>query len=311
MRVTASTFPDSLLTQLNRLAVRQSRLQQQAATGQRMTFPDDDPVAMRRVIDMQGEASSVGQYLRNIARHKEVANATFASIKSLKTVVDRASEIATLADDLKSPEELRVYATEVNELIKQAAQVVNVQNRGDYLFSGTLLDKKPFVLTENSDGTVTSVAYQGNSDLSESEIGHSVALTSQTLGANTTGSGYRGLVTDSRTGADLFNHLIALRDRLSAGDTAAIATDSMEELGRDADTILFHIGTNGAVQTRLETGESIMTKRSQNLEALVSKETDADLAQTLVRLNEVQTAYQAALQSGGSIMNRSLLDYIR
>jgi flagellar hook-associated protein 3 FlgL len=311
MRVTASTFPNSLLTQLNRLATRQSRLQQQAATGQRMTFPDDDPVAMRRVIDMQGEASSVDQYIRNIARHKEVANATYASIKSLKTVVDRASEIATLADDLKSPEELQVYATEVNELIKQAAQVVNVQNRGDYLFSGTLLDKKPFVVAQDANGSVTGVSYQGNEELSESEIGHGVSLTSQTLGANDTGSGYRGLVADSRTGADLFNHLIALRDRLAAGDTDAVSASSLSELELDADTIVFHIGTNGAVQTRLETGESIMTKRAQNLEALVSKETDADLAQTLVRLNEVQTAYQAALQSGGSILNRSLLDYLR
>ncbi|MCC6233777.1 MAG: flagellin, partial [Verrucomicrobiales bacterium] len=106
MRVTASTFPDSLLGQLNRLAVRQTRLQQQAATGQRLTMPDDDPVAMRRVLDMQGEASRVGQYIRNIDRQRELADASFSAVKSIKTIVDRASEIATLADDLKSPEEL-------------------------------------------------------------------------------------------------------------------------------------------------------------------------------------------------------------
>jgi flagellin-like hook-associated protein FlgL len=71
------------------------------------------------------------------------------------------------------------------------------------------------------------------------------------------------------------------------------------------------MGTNGAVQARLETTASIHNSRSQSLETLTSREADADFAQTLVRLNEVQTAYQAALQSGGSILNRSLLDFLR
>ena len=44
---------------------------------------------------------------------------------------------------------------------------------------------------------------------------------------------------------------------------------------------------------------------------LVLTKADADLANTLVRLNQTQTAYQAALQSGGKILSTSLLDYLR
>ncbi len=311
MRVTASTFPDSLLGQLNRLAVRQTRLQQQAATGQRITTPDDDPVAMRRVLDMQGEASRVGQYVRNIDRQRELASASYAAVKSLQTVVDRASEITTLADDLKSPAELNVYATEINELIKQAVQVLNGQNRGDYLFGGTKVDAPPFTLTKDGDGNVTGVTYAGNTDVSESEITAGVTVGVQVVGANTTGTGPRGLVQDSRSGADLFQHLLELRDRLTAGDTAAIAASSRAAFEADSDTVIYHVGTNGAVQSRLDTAQAILRQRSQNLESLVSNEADADLAQTMVRLTEVQTAYQAALQTGGSILNRSLLDYLR
>lgn len=311
MRVTASTFPDSLLAQLNRLAVRQTRLQTQAATGQRLTLPEDDPVAMRRVLDMQAEASSVGQYQRNIDRHKELAGASYASIKALKTVVDRASEIATLADDLKSPEELETYATEVNQLIQQAAQVMNAQNRGDYLFGGTRVGVAPYEVTRDADGQVTAVSYQGNAEVPESEIAPGITLSTYTVGTNTTGSGPRGLVSDSRTGADLFQHLITLRDNLRAGDTAAVAATDRANLEKDAEAVVFQVGTNGAIQSRLETAEALLAQRSGNLESLVSKEADADLAQTLVRLNEVQTAYQAALQSGGTILNRSLLDYLR
>ncbi|MCC6235876.1 MAG: hypothetical protein IT580_24785, partial [Verrucomicrobiales bacterium] len=246
-----------------------------------------------------------------IDRQRELADASFSAVKSIKTIVDRASEIATLADDLKSPEELDVYATEVNELVRQAAQILNVQNRGDYLFGGTELDASPFALTEDADGKVTGVTYRGNTEVAESEITAGVTVAVQSVGANTTGSGPRGLVQDSRTGADLFGHLLALRDQLAAGDTAGIAATSRTALEADADTVIYHVGTNGAVQARLDTGQSILRQRSQNLESLVSKEADADLAQTLVRLNEVQTAYQAALQTGGTILNRSLLDYLR
>ena len=311
MRVTASTFPDSLLSQLNRLAIRQARLQQQAASGQRLTRPEDDPVAMRRVLDMQAEAGSIAQYQRNVDRHKELAGASYASIKALKTVVDRASEIVTLADDLKSPEELQTYATEINQLIQQAAQVMNAQNRGDYLFGGTRVGVEPFAVTHDTDGQVTAVTYQGNAETPESEIAPGITVSSHTVGVNTSGSGPRGLVADSRSGADLFAHLISLRDNLRAGNTAAVASVDRENLEKDAEAVIYQVGTNGAVQTRLETATALLKQRAANLESLVSKEADADLADTLVRLNEVQTAYQAALQSGGTILNRSLMDYLR
>lgn len=311
MRVTANTFSNSLVEQLNRLSIRQNRLQQQAATGQLLTLPDDNPVAMRRVMDMQGEAGLVQQHLRNVSRDQELATASFASIKSLKRVADRAGEIATLADGLKSAGELRALASEVDQLLQESVQLANAQNRGDYLFSGTRVDQPPFVLTLDAEGMVTGVTYQGNASVPEHEIAPGVTLSVQAPGANTSGSGGRGLVTDSRTGADLFAHLITLRDQLRSGDTTSIQATTRSQLEADADNLIHHLGTNGALQARLETSKAVLTQRGQMLEALVSKEADADLAETLVRLTEVQTAYQAALQSGGSILNKSLMDYIR
>ena len=59
MRVTSSTYSNALIDHLNTLGLRQSRLQTQVSTGQRIQSPADDPVAMRRVMDMQAEAGSV------------------------------------------------------------------------------------------------------------------------------------------------------------------------------------------------------------------------------------------------------------
>lgn len=311
MRVTANTFPNSLLNQLTSLSQRQNKLQNQAATGQLVQLPEDDPVAMRRVLDMQAEAKSVGQYQRNIDRHQELAAASFNSIKALKNVSNRVREISISADGLKSQDELNLYAKEVTELIKTAVQAANTKNRGDYIFSGTLSNQAPFELTEDANGNVVSVVYNGNTTLAESEIASGITLSAQNIGENTSGSGPRGLITDNRVGADFFNHLISLQNNLLAGDVDAIESTDRGNLGNDEDNFLYHLGTNGAIQSRLEATDNISTNRTDTLETLVSNEVDADLAQTLVRLNQTQTAYQAALQSAGKILGSSLLDYLR
>jgi flagellar hook-associated protein 3 FlgL len=311
MRVTANTFPNSLLLQLTSLSQRQNKLQNQAATGQRVQLPEDDPVAMRRVLDLQAEGKTVGQYQRNISRLQELATASFSSMRALKSVSDRAREISISADGLKSQDELNIYANEVTQLIKQAVQTVNAKNRGDYLFSGTLSNQAAYVLTTDASGNVTSVTYQGNATLAESEIASGITLSAQTIGENNSGTGPRGLITDNRVGADFFNHLISLQNNLLSGNVAAIEATDRANLAQDEDNFLFHLGTNGAIQSRLETTHAIADRRTDTIESLVSKESDADLAETLVRLNQTQTAYQAALQSAGKILGSSLLDYLR
>ncbi len=310
MRVSANSFSDTLITQLGNLAVRQTRLQSQAATGQRVRLPEDDPVSLRRVLDLNSEFRSTGQYSRNIARQLELAQTSFNGIKGVKKLSDRAGEIATQVDDLKSPEELQFYAKEVAEMIKQAVHVMNATNRGDAVFGGTIADRPPFVMTLDANNNVTSVAYQGNISLSETEISEGVTITTQTLGENTTGAGPRGLVTDSRSGADLFNHLISLQNNLLAGNIAGV-TANRTELANDESNILYHISSNGAIQARLEATEAMTRERGISIETQVSKEVDADLSQTLVKLSQTQTAYEAALQSGARAMNLSLMDYLR
>ena len=67
----------------------------------------------------------------------------------------------------------------------------------------------------------------------------------------------------------------------------------------------------GAKQTRLEADRSQNEARFVELERLTAAETDVDVASTVVKLTQAQTAYQAALESGSKILQLSLLDYIR
>ena len=310
MRVTASSFPNVLSAQFQRLSVEQARLQTQAATGQRFTFASEDPRAMRKVLDLQAEMKRLRQFDQNISTLKDTLDASFAAMKGVKKISDRAGEIATLSDGLRTDEELGTYGTEVDQLLERAIQLANTKQQTSFLFGGTANNEAPYSVTRDANGRITEVTYEGNADVPEIEIADGISLAVAVPGENTTDGGVRGLFTDSRSGADFFDHLINLRDHLLAGDSASVRSTDMAALAADEDNILFHYGNTGAVETRLEVAATLAQGRARSLEGLVSQESDADLAETMVALSEIQNAYTAALKTGGTILGQSLLDYI-
>lgn len=311
MRITSSSTSDQLLFSLNRLGSRQAALQAEASTGQRVRSASDDPTAMRDILDLENQSKTQGQYRANLGVHQQNAAATFDVIRSLQTVSNRAQEIALLADGLKSPEEMQSYAAEVGQLLDRAVQLANTRQGDQYLLAGTVAAQQPFVAVKNDQGQTTEVQYKGNENANSSEIGEGVLVQSQVPGENNSGSGPRGLLADSRGGADLFKHLVALQQNLLAGNTTAIASQSRPDLKHDEDNLLYHTTQNASLQSRLEATDGLLKSKQTALSSQVSKEADADLAQTMINLSQTQTAYQVALQSTAKIMDVSLLDFIR
>ncbi|MBC8094428.1 MAG: flagellar hook-associated protein FlgL [Akkermansiaceae bacterium] len=311
MRVTGNTFSTNFLDQVGRLTSRQQQLQNQAATGQRITALEDDPAAMQRVLGLKTEQQNLAQYRNNIAVLQDRAMTAFNTIKGVKSVSDRAGEITILADGTRAPEELKTYASEITQLIKQAVQTMNTRQGDQYLFSGTASGSTPFTLATDADGNVTSVTYTGNTSITNAEIASGTNIAIDVPGENNSGTGPRGIITDSRTGADFFNHLISLQNNLLAADTAAISTNDRPAIALDEENLIYHLSANGVMQSRLESAKTAASNRSDSLEQMISHDADADLTATLVSLSQTQTAYQAALQSGASLMKLSLMDYLR
>jgi flagellar hook-associated protein 3 FlgL len=312
MRIAFNTFPDSVKSQLATLSAQQSRLQNQVATGKRISQLDDDPAAMRQVLDLQTQDSQIAQYRKNIATLQTQATSSYNAMSGLQTISARAGELATLADGTRSPQELSAYATEVTQLIQQGVQLMNSTGQGGYLFGGTQTAQPPFVATTDANGNVTGVTYQGNESVPAAEIAAGAPVAVQVPGANTSGSGPAGLVTDTRSGADFFKHLIALQNHLRAGDTASISSSDIPALAKDEDNITSQIANNGLIQSHLSTADSLASTQSLSVKKTISQDSDADLAQTLTQLSATQTAYMAALQSGAKLLSQSqsLLNYL-
>lgn len=278
-------------------------LNEQVATGQRFSKVSEDSASANRILDMQEEKGRITQFSKNAARAQNINNTTISQLQNFIQISDRVGELATLADGLKGPDGMKAYAEEIDELIKHAMQSANAQFNGEYIFGGADSGTPPFVANTDADGKIVvgagdAVTYEGASygpEFHLSETGTIKPFTEEST---------------NRQLGDFINRMVALRDSLETGDPTLVTTDIRKDLETSEDELIFALSRQGSVQMRIEFDLSLNQQRYTDLEANISSEADVDIAQTIVRLTQVQNAYQASLKSAGQVLNQSLLDYI-
>jgi len=287
-----------MLAQVQTVSERQSRLQTQVATQQRIFQPEDDPAAVGRYLTLDAERRQITQYITNSDYALDLTQATYSGIQAIKKLSDRAGELATLGAGSISADASTAYAAEVDQLLEQALLQVNSRLRNDYIFAGTAVDTPPFSATRDAAGKITGVSYVGNSTQTSVQISDTASIAPGSTGDTNTKLG------------DFINHLVQLRDALNSGATANVSA-AQSLLEGDEDNIVSAMSENGAVQLRIEVSQSQSKERLANVNTLISGETSVNLPEAITKLSQASLAYEAALQSMSQIMNVSLLDYVR
>lgn len=307
MRVTNNTYPDTLLRHLQRITKQMNTLQEQAANGQRITNLSEDSAAGNRILDMQEEKGKITQYSKNAHRAQNINNTTISQLQNFIKISDRINEIATLADDLKGSDGLQAYAEEVDELIEHALQSANGKFNGEYIFGGISSGSEPFSVNLDADGKVEdpdgggaglAINYVGAANGPEFHLSESGKVAPFTEGAT------------NEQFAEFINRMVGLRDALESGTQNAVTLGIREGLESSEDDLIFALSRQGSVQMRIEFDLNLNQQRFTELEENISAEADVDLTQTIVRLTQIQNAYQASLQSAGQVLNSSLLDFV-
>lgn len=297
MRVTSNTYPDTLLGHLQRTTKDMNMLNEQVSTGQRISKVSEDSASANRILDMQEEKGRITQFSKNAARAQNINNTTISQLQNFIQISDRITELATLADGLKGPDGMKAYAEEVDELIEHAMQSANAKFNGEYIFGGINTGSEPFASTV-VDGKITAVSYEGAAEGAEFHLSETGKIRPYTDGAT------------NEQFSEFIGKMIELRDALETGAVDAVTPAMRKNLESSEDDLIFALSRQGSVQMRIEFDLTLNQQRYTDLEENISSEADVDIAQTVVRLTQVQNAYQASLKSAGQVLNRSLLDYL-
>jgi flagellar hook-associated protein 3 FlgL len=294
MRITTGMTQRNILSDLNRVSDKLNRTQSKIASNREITRPSDDPFNTARALALRTSMESTQQYQRNIQDALGWQETAEIALSDITDALHRAQELVVDGASDTSPPEARLsIAAEIDQLIEGIKQNGNSTYRGRYVFAGTTTDAPPYVAGDD--------LYHGSPDDVERQIGPGVGLPI-------------GLRADSFLGNGADGKLLAvLRDvstHLKADDGAGLRGD-LDLLQAKEDELLGARALNGSRQNRLDAALTRLAEIEESTLKQLSETEDVDIAKAMIDFTSQQAAYQAALKAGASIVQTSLLDFLR
>ena len=291
MRVTAGMSQRHVLTDLRRVQERLATAQSQVSGGKRIEKPSDDPLGAERAMRLNDQLDSTTAYRSAVDESRSWLDATDTGLGSLSDIVQRVRELTLQAANGSTTAAGRQsIKLEVDQLTEQAKTTLNSAFDGRHLFSGTATGTAPY-------SAATGDAYQGDTGAVVRQIGPGVSVQ-----VNVTGDDVlSGLLPTLRT----------LSAHLASNDVASLGTTDLKALDAAADTLTAKHSQVGAITNRVDAAGQRLDDVYDVTNAFLSKTQDADLPQALTDLSAQQNALQAALRGGATLIQQSLMDFLR
>ena len=291
MRVTTGMSQRHVLSDLRRVQERLATAQSQVSGGKRIEKPSDDPLGAERAMRLNDQLASNTAYRSAVDESRSWLDATDTALKSLGDIVQRARELTLqAANGATTPAGRQSIKLEVDQLTEQAKTTLNGAFDGRHLFSGTKTDTPPY-------STATGDTYQGDAAPVVRQIGPGVSVQ-----VNVTGDDVlSGLLPTLRT----------LSAHLASNDVASLGTSDLQALDAASATLVAKQSQVGAITNRVDAAGQRLDDAYDVTNAFLSKTQDADLPQALTDLSAQQNALQAALRGGATLIQQSLMDFLR
>jgi len=305
-RITHGMMQRNVLADLNSVSARLSKTQQKIASNKEIERPSDDPFEASRAMALRQSLAATRQQSRNAQDAMGWQEATEQSLGQITDLVHRARELVVRgATDSADAQDRTAIAAELEQIIESVKQNANATYRGSYLFSGSKTDTPPY-----QQGAAD--AYAGDeAGLDPAvpgvlrEVGPGVTMSINTVAREFLGDGQSagdGKLIDTLRGA-----VAALR----TDDAATLRDTQLAKLDANLDSLLEVRARNGARSNRLDSAVTRLSEVEESTVKQLSQTEDADIAKTLIDFNSQQAAYQSALRAGASLVQTSLLDFLR
>ena len=141
MRITDRLLVDKVLSNIQRNETRLATIQDQVATGRRISVASDDPTGTVRSLTLRSNDDETQQASLNLDLAQGWLNATDIALQDVNGVIQRARELAVQgANETLSQQETTALATEVEQLLGHVLQLANTRS-GDRFSRRSLSDR--------------------------------------------------------------------------------------------------------------------------------------------------------------------------
>ncbi len=304
-RITTSMVQRNVLADLNSITERLTRTQLKSASGKEISRPSDDPFNASRAMALRQGLEGTRQYQRNVQDAMGWQDATEQGLARITDAAQRARDLLVLGGtDTAGRTSRDAIAAELEQLIAGVKQNANSTYRGSFIFAGSQTSTTPYT-TAGDDYNGDDAGFDPAVPGIVREIGPGVTMTINLVGHQALGRG-------QSAGDDGLLHVMRdAIDHLRSGDGASLRGTDLSRLDANLESLLGLRAANGARTNRLEAALSRLQEVEESTVRQLSETEDADIAETLIELNSQTAAYQAALRAGASIVQSSLMDFLR
>ncbi len=166
-------------------SVEMARLQEQTITGSRINRPSDDPSCSYRVVTLNSQERSLGNYINNLSETVGTLELSSTVIQGIQSALTETKVLLTQVIGGIYNEETRERAAErINDTLEQVVSLANTKHIGQYLFGGNNTTSAPY-LAERTNGEITGVTYQGSLENRDIEVASGIKSSAFHVGYDT------------------------------------------------------------------------------------------------------------------------------
>jgi flagellar hook-associated protein 3 FlgL len=215
-------------------SVEMARLQEQVTTGSRINRPSDDPSCSYRVVTLNSQEKSLGNYINNLSETVGILNLSSTVIQDIQSaIVETKVRLTQIMGGIYNEENREQLAEGINDTLEQVVSLANTKHIGQYLFGGSNTTSAPY-LAERTNGQITGVTYQGSFENREIDVASGIKSSAFQVGYDIFGS-------DDRS------------DPVFLGDTGAAAGSGTSSVKGDT---WLTVRDNGGYELSIDDGAS-------------------------------------------------------
>lgn len=310
-------------------------LQLKGSTLKRVAKPSDDPVGNVDLLAIRSQNIDATQYLRNLNFANTQLSFTENVLEEMTDLLVKAKELAVgQASSIYSPEIREGVSKEIHQIRQQILSLANKRMGNRYLFAGQKVLTRPFDTNGVYSGDKNKINIEINKDVyvpininghelfyakkpspierskvdlkSEMDLNPEIAVMRKPAGEQPAMVATK----EEEIESSIFDEMRALENALLT-DNPEIIQGLLERLDTSIDRVVSFRTEIGALANTVSNAEGNIEKTKLLNEAHKSKIEDADVTELFTDLQKEQNVLKATYRASSSLMNTSLMDFLK
>jgi flagellar hook-associated protein 3 FlgL len=301
-RITTEMVSASTLNDINSALQSLQRSSNELSSGKRILEPSDDPYGASHVIDLKSQIEGLDSYNKAVNDGLAWNQAAEGAMGNVNEILQHVRELLIEASNgTNNAGDLQNIGGEVTQLTEAIKQDANTQYAGQYVFSGTETTTAPYKAGAEDE-------FQGNGEAVLRSIGPGATVQISTNLSAVLGNG------QGSEDGKLLDVLRTISQHLGEAtpeSRAQISTTDLKALEGGMEALLQVQATSGSTTNQLQTASLRIESLEDSLSKALSNTENANIAQVSIEYSNEQAAYSAALRAGATIIQESLLNFLR